>query len=66
MKKCYVEYVVTAWWKTLGKREYRFTSFHTAYENICRIHAECPDTKITFKSERRDFPEWLNEIFTDT
>lgn len=66
MKKCYVEYVVTVWWKYIGNREYRFTSFHTAYENICRIHAECPDTKITFKSERRDFPEWLNEIFMDT
>lgn len=66
MKKCYVEYVVTVWWETLGKREYRFSSFHTAYENICLIRAERPNIKITCKSERRDFTEWLNGIFTDT
>ena len=66
MKKCYVEYVVSVWWEMLGKREYRFSSFHTAYENICSIRADHPDIKITCKSERRDFPEWLNEIFTGT
>ena len=66
MKKCYVEYVVTVWWKHLGKREYRFGNFHYAYDSICFIRKMHPHIKITCKSERRDFPEWLNEIFTDT
>lgn len=66
MKKCYVEYAVTVWWNGLGKREYYFSSFHRAYEIICDLRSVFPDIKITCKSERRDFPEWLNEIFTDT
>ena len=66
MKKCYVEYVVTVWWPRVGKCEYRFSNFHLAYENICDIRRDFPGIKITYKSERRDFPEWLNEIFTDT
>mgnify|MGYP007081817807 CR=1 FL=1 len=66
MKKCYVEYVVTVWWNELGTREYRFSNFHIAYEMICVVRSMHPYTKITCKSERRDFPEWLNEIFTDT
>lgn len=66
MKKCYVEYVVTIWWEYLGKYEYRFSNFHDAYESICFVRATNPNIKITCKSERRDFPEWLNEIFTDT
>lgn len=53
--RCCVEYVVTIWWKHLGKREYRFTDFHSAYETICVAHKSCPGIKITCKSERRDF-----------
>lgn len=52
--KCCVEYVVTIWWKHLGKREYHFTDFHSAYETICVAHKSCPGIKITCKSERRD------------
>lgn len=64
--KCYVEYVVTIWWDGIGKREYRFNSFHTAYQMICFVRDTHQNIKITCKSERRDFPEWLNEIFMDT
>lgn len=66
MKKCYVEYVVSVWWPQIGKREYRFSSFHTAFSMITFIRDTDPDIKITCKSERKDFPEWLNEIFQDT
>mgnify|MGYP004728752471 CR=1 FL=1 len=50
--KCRVEYVVTVWWKHLGKCVYRFTDFHIAYESICFVRERCPDIKITCKSER--------------
>ena len=51
--KCRVEYVVTVWWKHLGKCEYRFTDFHIAYELIRFVRERRPDIKITCKSEGR-------------
>ena len=53
MKSC-VEYVVTIFWKHLGKREYHFNNFHIAYESIRFVRERCPDIKITCKSERRN------------
>lgn len=52
--KCHVVYVVTIWWKHLGKCEYRFTDFHNAYESICNVRERHPNIKITCKSERRN------------
>lgn len=60
------EYVVTIFWPGLGKREYRFSNFHTAYQVICDIKSENPGVRVTCKTERRDLPKWLTEIFTDT
>lgn len=53
--KCHVVYVVTIWWKHLGKCEYEFDSFHDAYKSISYVRGIYPDIKITCKSERRDF-----------
>ena len=53
--KCHVLYVVTIWWKHLGKCEYEFDSFHDAYKSISYVRGIYPDIKITCKSERRDF-----------
>lgn len=66
MKKGYIQYTVSVWWPGIGKREYDFNTLRTALEMIYFIRDTDKSIKITCKSERRDFPEWLNEIFTDT
>ena len=66
MKKGYIQYTVSVWWPGIGKREYDFNTLRTALEMIYFIRDTDKGIKITCKSERRDFPEWLNEIFTDT
>lgn len=64
--KPYIEYIVTVYWPGIGKREYAFQTFHTAFNMITFIRETDKDIKITCKSERRKFPEWLTEIFQDT
>lgn len=64
--KPYIEYTVTVYWPSIGKRKYPFATFHTAFSMIKFIRQTDKDIKITYKSERRDFPEWLTEIFTGT
>ena len=64
--KPYIEYTVSVYWPSIGKREYAFVTFHTAFSMIKFIRETDKNIKITCKSERRNFPEWLSEIFTDT
>ena len=64
--KSYIQYTVSVWWPSIGKREYQFETFRTALQMINFIRETDKEIKITCKSERRDFPEWLTAIFTDT
>jgi len=65
-KKGYIQYTVSVWWPGIGKRDYDCETLHTALEVIYFIRDTDKNIKITCKSERRNFPEWLDAIFTDT
>ena len=58
-----ITYKVTVHW-AYGSKDYYFEYFMDALEAIQELKSKMPDLRVNLKTERRDCPQWLQEIFT--